>query len=86
MWVNHLVRKGDRISGILADEPELLPALHLGSPVEIAEADIADWTYRKNGKRWGHFSTRVLLQRTSAAEAAPILAVLSPTPLEPGTR
>lgn len=44
----------------------------LGLQVRVNDADIVDWGYRKDGVMQGNYTTRVLIGRLPAAEAAPI--------------
>lgn len=82
IWVNQLVRNGDQISGALNDEPVGLPGQHAGSKVTFKADQISDWSYRKNGKLYGHFTTRILLLRMSPEEQAGLRAILSSSPVE----
>ncbi len=86
IWVDSIVRQDGRITARLANDPDNIPGLKLGSPVVVDPAAISDWSYRSGGRLYGHFTTRVLLKRASPEEAQQIQALLSPTPLEPDAR
>jgi len=82
IWVGHIQAKGDKITGLLANEPNALPGLKLGSPVTFTQGQISDWAYTKGGKLYGHYTTRVVIKHIDPAEAAPVRAMLSENPVE----
>jgi uncharacterized protein YegJ (DUF2314 family) len=84
IWIRDIAHDGEQIRGNLANEPEYLPNLVLGSPVAVTTADVSDWTYRKDGKYYGHFTTRALFRHMDPKEADALRANFSPEPLEPG--
>lgn len=81
IWTNAIQRDGDTITGVIANTPLNVPSLRPGQRVIIDPARIYDWAYTRDGKLYGHFTSRVLLDGMPAAEAAPIRAQLSTTPL-----
>jgi len=83
IWAEPIRREADQVVARLANEPEHLRGLTLGSEVRVSQSLIADWSYAKDGKAYGHFSTRVLLPRMTPEERAQIEGQLSSTPLEP---
>ena len=82
IWVSDIEAKGDKITGRLANDPDNLPGLKLGSPVSFTESQISDWAYAKNGKLYGHYTTRVVIKHIDPAEAAQVRAMLSENPVE----
>jgi uncharacterized protein YegJ (DUF2314 family) len=82
IWVSEIRVKGDKITGRLANDPDDLPGLKLGSPVSFTEDQISDWAYEKNGKLYGHYTTRIVIKHIDPAEAAPVRAMLSENPVE----
>lgn len=82
IWVEDLRRTEDGFAGTLNNQPFNLPGLQQGSRVEFEASQIKDWSYRKNGRRWGAFSARANLHQLNEADAARIRALLSDTPLE----
>ena len=82
IWVSHIQAKGDQITGRLANEPNGLPGMSLGSPVTFKQDQISDWTYKKDGKLYGHYTTRIVIEHIDPAEAAQVRAVLSENPVE----
>lgn len=84
IWAESITREGEVIRGRLANRPEHLPGLQMGSEVVIEPDRISDWGYEKNGKLWGVYTQRVMMKNMPEAEAAEMRAWLSPTPLESG--
>lgn len=77
MWVSPFRPNGDRYEGILRNAPQFNPDLALGRQVQFSREQIVDWGYMKNGKRFGHFTTCVLLARQKPEEAARIKQEMS---------
>jgi uncharacterized protein YegJ (DUF2314 family) len=75
IWAKVTARDGATLKGTLSNVP-LAPGYRLGQAVTIREADIIDWQYRKGGVVQGHHTTRVLIDRMPAAEAAEYRAAL----------
>ncbi len=86
IWVDHIARKGDELTGTLANEPNWMPGLHQGSPVTFDPALVTDWSYEKDGKLWGNYTTRVMLPSLAPEEAEAVKANLSDTPTETTAR
>jgi uncharacterized protein YegJ (DUF2314 family) len=84
LWMTLTKIDGSKISGRIVNESTELPNIHVQQEVVVDESTIADWSYRKAGKFYGQFTTRVMLKRVDAKTAAAEGAVLAPTPLEPG--
>ncbi|MBX9746470.1 MAG: DUF2314 domain-containing protein [Hyphomonadaceae bacterium] len=81
IWVDNLRRDGERLFGMLANEPGNLPGMHLGSPVEIDHARISDWSISGSEGMYGNYTTRVMLPHMNQAEAEALRESLSRTPL-----
>jgi uncharacterized protein YegJ (DUF2314 family) len=64
-WVDSLELRGSGFVGKLANEPDGLHGLRLGSVVDVTEDMISDWAYSETGVYCGHFTTKVLLPRMS---------------------
>jgi len=63
MWVEVTVWKGNRIKGILRNEPENVPGVRGGSTVEVNERDVFDYIhYLPDGTEEGNW-TAAILQR-----------------------
>lgn len=63
IWVEDLEPRGSGFFGKLANRPENLHGLVLGSTVDVTEDMISDWAYSRDGVYHGHFTTKVLLPR-----------------------
>ena len=83
IWMDVLDHSADKITGRLANEPEHLSGLSIGSQVEVDVRDVSDWAYSRDGKFYGHFTTRVLSERMPPDVRAQADRMLAPTPLEP---
>ena len=64
-WVDSLEARGSGFIGKLANAPDGLGGLRLGSVVDVSEEMISDWAYSRCGVYCGHFTTKVLLPRMS---------------------
>ena len=64
-WVDTLEPRGAGFVGKLANQPEGVHGVRLGSIVDVSEEMISDWAYSDNGVYHGHFTTKVLLPRMS---------------------
>ncbi len=65
IWVDHLENVGDGFRGKLANDPQGLPDLALGSVVDVAEDQVSDWGYAVDGVYQGHFTTKVIMKHSS---------------------
>ena len=86
IWARPLSRAGAELVVRLANDPAYLSGLKLGSVVKVVESDVSDWAYARDGKLYGHFTTRALLGAADPAERAELERVLAPTPLESSER
>jgi uncharacterized protein YegJ (DUF2314 family) len=84
IWTNDIRREGRTITAVVANTPIDLPTIRPGQRVTVDPDRIFDWTYTRDGKLYGHFSSRVLLDTMPPAEAAEIRAMFSAQPLPPG--
>jgi uncharacterized protein YegJ (DUF2314 family) len=83
IWVELLSREGSRVTGRLANQPNGFDG-ELGDEVDFEVSQIVDWSFKRDGKLFGMYSTRVLMDRMPPEDAAQARAVLSPNPV-PGT-
>ena len=81
IWVESLYFDGDQLMGHLANVPVHLPNMQQGSPVEVRSEQISDWSITRADGMYGNFTTRVMLERMPAQEAAPYRAAVSATPI-----
>ena len=69
-WTSDVERQGDKIFATIANEPQMVGNVAEGQRIEVPEADISDWMFRRNGKIVGNETMRVLLNYMPAEEAA----------------
>jgi uncharacterized protein YegJ (DUF2314 family) len=66
IWVDHVARDGEYLTGRLANDP-VLPGYSYQQEVRVKLSDISDWAYRNpEGIMQGHRTTRVLLRTAPA--------------------
>src|SRR5580704_7906055 len=64
MWVEVTTWKGDKITGVLSNEPDNVPSLHAGQVVEIAEAKVFDYIrHHADGTTDGNETGKILSQQ-----------------------
>jgi len=81
IWIDHLHFEGDVLVGALANTPDYLPGMSLGSRVEVETARVSDWSIVRNDGMYGNFTTRVMLDDIPADQAAQLRRVLTRDPL-----
>lgn len=76
IWVDHVERRGDSLTGQLANIPER-EGYKLGEAVTVPIGEVTDWAYRDaQGVMQGHRTTRVLLPRLDPADAQSVREAL----------
>lgn len=75
-WVIDLERRNDKILGTINNDPETISTVKLGQRLEVAEADISDWMYLRNGKMVGNHTVRALFKTMPPEEVARIKAMM----------
>jgi uncharacterized protein YegJ (DUF2314 family) len=83
LWMDVASHDASNVRGRILNEPEDVAGVHAGQDVALAQSTIGDWAYRKAGKYYGQFTTRVLLETADSATRREQSADLAPTPLEP---
>lgn len=69
-WVTDIDRHGDRISGIISNDPNNATQVKKGERYAFTEDDISDWLIRRNGgKMVGNETLRPLLKRMPKEQA-----------------
>jgi uncharacterized protein YegJ (DUF2314 family) len=72
IWVDHVARDGDTLTGRLANEP-VLPGYTYQQDVRVKLSEISDWAYRDAaGIMQGHRTTRAMMERIDPALAKDI--------------
>jgi uncharacterized protein YegJ (DUF2314 family) len=69
IWVTPFEIKGDDIVGRVSNQPRDTKSLKEGDRLKFKTSDVADWSYRLNGKRKGNFTSRAIAKRLPRAEA-----------------
>jgi uncharacterized protein YegJ (DUF2314 family) len=69
-WVTPFTLKGDRVSGTLSNTPVYATQLREGQTVSFGRDEIVDWSYLDNAEMHGHYTTCVILRRSSDADRA----------------
>lgn len=70
MWINHINFDGEKITGILINEPTQLTNVHEGDEVEITLNEVCDWLFASNKRAHGGFTVQAIRAELSAKERA----------------
>ena len=76
-WATGIARRDGKILGTIDNEPNIVGSVRFGDRIEIAEGDISDWTYMRNGKMVGNYTVRPLFKRMPASEVERIRKMLA---------
>jgi uncharacterized protein YegJ (DUF2314 family) len=68
MWLTELVYDGQKFTGRLANEPEVLKNVRLNSRWSVSAAEISDWMYVERGRLVGGFTIRVMREHLFPSE------------------
>jgi uncharacterized protein YegJ (DUF2314 family) len=68
-WLMDISREGEKLSGTINNEPEIVGNVSNGERYQFTEADISDWLYMRNGKMVGNETMRPLLKRMPKSDA-----------------
>ncbi len=72
IWVGDVKAEGTFLTGTLSNEPEQ-EGYKFGQEVRVPISEVSDWAYRdEKGVMRGHYTTKVLLPKLEAEEAASI--------------
>ena len=82
IWVDVVSHSALAVRGTLANDPADLGDLKFGSEVVVDDAAISDWSYEKDGKLYGGYTMRALMDRQSPEMQKKVGAMLPATPLE----
>lgn len=70
IWLSPVIIQGNKICGIINNQPEFTDKVKMGDTVKIDRSLISDWNYTRNGKLMGGYSIRLLVSRMTAEEKA----------------
>ena len=83
VWLKPIERRDGKILGVLISQPVDLADISAGEQITVDADRISDWAYFKDGKLYGAFTQRAMLDRISPKMRREIEAALAPTALEP---
>lgn len=72
------VVENDAVTGIIANEPFEFTSIKLGDRFTADLNQISDWSYWQGGLLHGNYTTRVMLPKMNAQDAAELGVILAP--------
>ncbi|NNE81572.1 MAG: DUF2314 domain-containing protein [Silicimonas sp.] len=80
VWVTPFAKQNGQYFGTLSDIPRHSVRLSQGDLIRFDRAQVVDWSFfGTDGRMYGNFTTRMILNTVSSARAAEIAALLSDT-------
>ncbi len=76
IWTKDVERTDGRITGVINNVPRDVKGVRIGQRIDIAEVQISDWMFLRNGKMVGNYTLRPLLKRMPPKDAARYRAML----------
>jgi uncharacterized protein YegJ (DUF2314 family) len=70
IWVSDIQRSDAGITAVVQNDPVNVPSLQHGARAPIDDALISDWSLTRNGKTYGHYTTRVVVASLPLEEQA----------------
>lgn len=70
MWVNDVYFDGERVCGVLVNDPNVLSSVKNGDEVAVPLEQISDWMFAIEGKTYGGFSVQAMRKAMSQSERA----------------
>ena len=70
MWVNDVYFDGERVCGVLVNDPNVLSNVKNGEQVSVPLEQISDWMFAIEGKTYGGFSVQAMRKAMSQSERA----------------
>jgi uncharacterized protein YegJ (DUF2314 family) len=77
IWITPFEFIGDHLVGRVSNVPQDTKKLNEGDRLKFSVSDIADWSYRLNGKRKGNFTGRAIASKMPPLEAQRFLRELN---------
>ncbi|MEZ5952796.1 MAG: DUF2314 domain-containing protein [Hyphomonas sp.] len=82
VWLVDLkLMPGDLYAGTIPDDHEIKDGLKPGEMIAFAPEDIVDWRFRKDGKFYGAYTTRAMLDLAPGARTDNIRAMFHDSPV-----
>lgn len=70
IWLNRVRGGPEGLTGIVQNQPQNVPSLRLNERAPINVDQIYDWSITRNGRTYGHYTTRVILSSGTPEERA----------------
>ena len=70
MWLNDVYFDGERVCGVLVNDPNVLSNVKNGDEVSVPLEQISDWMFAIEGKTYGGFSVQAMRKAMSERERA----------------
>jgi uncharacterized protein YegJ (DUF2314 family) len=77
IWTKDIERKDGKITAVINNVPRDVKTVRLGQRIEVADAQISDWFYLRDGKMVGNYTMRPMLKRMPPQDAARYRAMLA---------
>lgn len=85
IWITPFAVQDGMVIGALANEPRDISGVHLGDVMTFAPDQVRDWAFTgPDGRLYGSYTTRIMLDDLDPGRAAEIALLLSPDPVPPG--
>jgi uncharacterized protein YegJ (DUF2314 family) len=75
-WLIDIERKDGKVYGTINNDPNTVQSVKIGQRIDVADEQISDWMFMRNGKMVGNYTLRPLLKSMPPAEAAKLKAIL----------
>ena len=70
MWINDVYFDGERVYGVLANDPGILTSVASGDEVAVSLEQISDWMFAVGGRAYGGFSVQAMRKAMGQDERA----------------
>ena len=70
MWLNDVYFDGERVYGVLANDPGILTSVASGDEVAVPLEQISDWMFAVDGRAYGGFSVQAMRKAMGKDERA----------------
>lgn len=77
IWVDEIRREAGGLSARIQNEPENVPSVQYGQRAPFDEALVSDWAVTRDGRTYGHYTTRVVIASLPTEEQAQYASYLA---------